>query len=171
MAGVLYIFTEAAYDYRKAGTTSGPLVIPLYTRMARGSGKEKMYGQDMINHLIYMNPSEKSQKHIFSKDYGPSKGFRKNGKLRLNMLVYPGPGDENQVLIDWISPTGKWGRVVGLDENKIPAKNITHDTHPWLVHRVYGSNKVGSAVLLKDVMYLPVLSNGRFIEMKFLKRK
>lgn len=168
--GALYKFSLAAFGYRPAGKTSGPLVTPTHTKAKRSSSKEKNYGDTMIQYLKWLNPAPDSFKHIISKDYGPSKGIRKNGKLRMNMLVYPGP--DNYVMIGEIIKKGKeyWGQVEGLDEDMIPARNITHDTHPHLIHRVYGSNKKGTAVRLKDEMFIPVLSSGRWIQMKWLEK-
>ena len=164
--GVLYRFSPEAYWHRSTSGTSGPLVTPIFKKMKTGSGKEKNYGDDFIAYLKRLNPDPSAFAHIISKDYGPSKGIRKNGKIRMNMLVYPGP--DNYVLIEKI--IGNWGIVAGLDEDKIPAMKYTHDTHPWLIHKVYGSNKKGTAVLLKDTMYLPILSSGRFIQMKWLMK-
>lgn len=167
--GLLYKFSPEAYWFRKAGKTSGPLVTPIFKKMKTGSGKERMYGDDMISYLKWLN-TDNAFAHIISPTYGPSKGIRKNGKLRLNMLVYPGP--DNLVMIGDIFKKGKdwWGVVEGLDEDMIPSRNVNHDDYPHLIHRVYGSNRIGTAVRLDCNIYMPVLSSGRFIQMKWLER-
>lgn len=164
--GLLYKFSPAAYWYRPAGNTSGPLITPMFKKMKTGSGKEKVYGEDLLRYLAAIN-SAKGYAHIISATYGPSRGLRAKGKkIRMVMAVYPGP--DNLVMIERV--IGNWGIVQGLDEDKIPARNITHDTHPHLIHRVYGSNRIGTAVRLKDDIFMPVLSSGRFIQMKWLER-
>ena len=166
----LYIFSPLAYWYRKAGNTSGPLIVPTHCQMKASSSKEKVYDERMLRWLQTVN-TEDAYKHIISPTYGPSRGLRSNGKkIRLVMAVYPGPGNANMVMIKSISPNGRWGVIEGFDEDVIPALNITNATHPWLIHRVYGSNKKGTAVLLKDPMYLPIILNNRFIEMKWLSK-
>lgn len=169
--GDLYVFSPLAYWFRKAGNTSGPLIIPTYEKMKASSKKEKVYDERMLRWLATAN-SPKAYAHIISPTYGPSRGLRSKGKkIRLVMAVYPGPGDANKVMIKSISPNGRWGVIEGFDEDVIPALNITNKTHPWLIHRVYGSNKKGTAVLLKDAMYLPIVLNNRFIEMKWLVKE
>lgn len=166
--GEPYIFSPLAYGYRKAGNTSGPLIIPTHSKMKASSSKEKVYDERMLRWLQTVN-SPDAYKHIISPRYGPSRGLRSKGrKIRLVMAVYPGPGNSNKVMIKSISPNGRWGVIEGFDADVIPALNITNESHPWLIHRVYGSNKIGTAVLLKDAMYLPIVLNDRFIEMKWL---
>ena len=166
--GTLYKFSREAYWYRPAGNSSGPLIIPMFTKMRTGSGKERNYGDDFLAYLKRLNSDPDSYKHIVSATYGPSRGIRKNGKLRLVMAVYPGPGIENLVMIKDV--IGKWGVVEGFQEDRIPSMSITHESQPWLIHKVYGSNRKFTAQALKDEIFVPVMSDGRFIQMKWLER-
>lgn len=166
--GSFYKFSSEAYWDRPDG---GPLIIPIFSNMKTGSGKSLVLGIDYIECLRRLNPDDNGFKHIISPTYGPSRGLNKKGtKIRMVTAVYPGPDHENIVQISRLSPSGKWGMVVGLPEHKIPSKNYTHETHPHLIHRVYGSNHKGTSVLLEDVILVPVLSNGRWIQMKWLEK-
>lgn len=159
----LYRFAEAAYWQRPDG---GPLIVPIFTKTKTGAGKEKVFGIDYLNYLARIN-TIKGYTHIISPTYGPSRGLRANGKkIRMVMAVYPGP--DNYVLIEEI--VGNWGIVAGFPENRIPSMSYTHEDHPWLIHRVYGSNQKGTAARLKDEIMVPVMSSGRYIQMKWLTK-
>lgn len=166
----LYKFSRAAYWCRP---DEGPLIVPIFPRPQAGAEKEKTFGSAFVNYLEWLN-SPKGFAHIVSPTYGPSRGMKvlKIGKkilsrrIRLVMAVYPGP--DNFVSIS--SVQGDWGVIDGCAESKIPSRNLTHASAPWLIHKVYGSNPKETAVLLKDDIFVPVMSTNRFIHMSWLER-
>lgn len=160
MPKILCSFTPKARNERPG---EGPLVIPNYKYPKPGE-KEEPLGKIWVDYLKLLNPDPKAQNHLFSEDYGPTKGFNKNNKLIWIHLTFPG----NVVMIDKI--LGNYARIVSLNTSQIPDLSINYFDHPHLIHRVFGSNSKKSIVSLSHAPLVPILSNGRWIDVRYLWR-
>lgn len=160
---MLYTFDKAAF-WKRPG--EGPLVIPTYDNPRIGESKESALGDNWITYLKRLNPDKTAYRHLVSPDYGPTKGFNKNCKLRFIHLVYPGPG--NVVMIDKV--VGEWGLLRTLPMDRPPSLQYTWNENPHLIHKVYGSNGHWTASLLEHAPYVPILGDSRWIDMKWLTR-
>lgn len=160
---MLYAFNKLANWQRPAG---GPLVIPTYDNPRIDESKESALDERWISYLRKLNPDKTAYRHLVSPDWGPTKGFNKNDKLRFIHLVYPGPG--NVVQIDRVD--GEWGLLRTLPMDRPPSLEYTNISNPHLIHKVYGSNAHRTAVLLEHAPYVPILGDSRWIEMKWLTR-
>src|SRR5574343_603629 len=150
---MLYAFNKLANWERPAG---GPLVIPTYDNPRKDESKECAIGQEWIAYLKRLNPDKTAFKHIVSEDYGPTKGYNAHGKLRFNLLVYPG----NVVSIDKV--VNGWGLLNTLSMNVPPSLSVNWKDHPHLIHKVYGATRNGGIQNLPHAPYVPVLGNSRW---------
>jgi GH25 family lysozyme M1 (1,4-beta-N-acetylmuramidase) len=160
----LYVFARAAYWARPNG---GPLVTPNYNVTKTSGDKDVVIRQDLIDYLKLTN-SAKAYEKIVAPDWGPSKGFNKNG-LIINNLIYPG---RNLV---WILKTmtgidgEKWGQLESLPV-AVPGPEINYKDTPHLVHTVYGSNTKWTWFDLAFAARVPIMGDGpRYVRMEWLE--
>lgn len=161
----LYTFSSEACKQVVRGGAICPTIIRHYpTRKANNESKTIALGIDWLRYLRRIN-TLKAYKHIIDKAWGPSKGINKQGKLIFISLLYPGPDN----FVNVLEVVGAWARIETLPVDRIPDGSITHETHPWLIHRVYMMNGKGEWRTPSNSPNVPIISNG-WVQLKFLQK-
>jgi len=150
---------------------TGPGVEPMSRNTKKGDNMIPLI-KPWVNFIFSLNDWRKQPiKNIETFDYGPSKGYDKNGKLKYISLVYPG---RNIVKIErvLIGVDGKlWGVIDGIPMDRIPNTSMynAYDT-PHLIHQIYGVSSKGTFFPLKNTTYVPILGLNWYIPMKVLEK-
>ncbi len=161
----LYTFNSSACQRRPG---DGPLVVPHFAVTREGNESNVIaLGKDWIKYLKRIN-GKKAYNKLVAVDYGPSKGFNKQGKLKFNMLCYP--GNPVNILRVEIGVDGhEWGLLDTLPLDLIPGAGITRERFPWYFHEVYGWHN-DEPSKLKNAPIVPIIGKNRWIPMRWLTK-
>jgi hypothetical protein len=154
---MLYIPSELAYFERR---NKGPLVIQHFDSPHRDESKAQILDEDWQDYLKHINTKQCYNK-ITAPDWGPSKGFNRQGKLIFNALVYPGRNVVNITRID-----DGWGALETLPMDRLPKCSI-YDM-PHLIHQVYGYDGKRYFNLANSPNVPLIGAEQRWIDMKWL---